>query len=37
MEKAKRKHIPAPIYISLKQLSLEAFKSPFARKLKPKN
>lgn len=27
MEKAKRKHAPAHIYISPKQLSLEAFKS----------
>lgn len=37
MEKAKRKHAPAPIYISPKQLSLEAFKSPFERELNPKN
>ena len=37
MEKAKRKHAPAPIYISPKQLSLDAFKSPFERQLNPKN
>jgi hypothetical protein len=28
MGKAKRKHAPAPVYISPKQLSLEAFKIP---------
>ncbi|MCK9412672.1 MAG: IS5 family transposase [Prolixibacteraceae bacterium] len=37
MEKATRKHAPVPIYISPKQLSLEAFKSPFERELNPKN
>jgi IS5 family transposase len=37
MEKAKRKHAPAPSYISPNQLTLAAFKSPFERELNPNN
>jgi len=37
MGKAKRKHAPAPAYISPNQLTLNAFKSPFERELNPKN
>ncbi len=37
MEKVKRKHAPAPTYISPNQLTLNAFKSPFERELNPKN
>jgi transposase, IS5 family len=37
MGKAKRKHAPAPTYISPNQLTLNAFKSPFERELNPKN
>ena len=37
MRKAKRKHAPTPSYISPNQLSLEAFASPFAQRLKSDN
>jgi len=37
MRKAKRKHAPAPTYISPNQLTMNAFKSPFERELNPKN
>lgn len=37
MEKAKRKRAPTPSYISPKQLTLDAFKSPFERELNPGN
>lgn len=37
MGKSKRKHTPAPTYISPNQLTLNAFKSPFERELNPKN
>ncbi len=37
MEKSKRKHAPAPNYISPRQFTLDGFKTPFERELNPKN
>ena len=37
MEKAKRKHAPAPNYVSPNQFTLDCFKTPFERELNPKN